>query len=104
MTKPSPGQMPLDFEPVRARKSDPNTSHKAAATVKAGTVRALILHCLSTHNLTTEQIAAILDKPRDSISPHMKPLEKMGHVRRTGQVSVSNSGKECEIWEKVSTT
>lgn len=100
--KPSENQIPLDFYPSKARARDPKTSHDAARNVKDGTIRALILNTLSQGDLATFQIAIILDKDRDAISPHMKPLERMGMVRRLDQtVKNPKTGNECEIWQKV---
>ena len=97
-TKPVPGQLPLDFDPPRARRSDPKTSHDAAAMVKAGTIRALILGVLKQRDLATFQIAEALGLDRDSVSPHMKPLEELGQVVRTGQTVASKKGRQCEVW------
>jgi len=97
-------QMSLDFDPPKARLTDPRTSKDAAKSVKTGTIRALILNQLSTNNLATFQIAEILDMYRDSISPHMKPLERLGLIRRSGQlVKNPKTGKNCEVWEKICT-
>jgi len=102
MVKPSPNQIPLDFFPVKTRKSDPKTSRDAARNIKQGTIRALILSVLGQRDLATFQIAAVLDKDRDSISPHMKPLEEMGRVKRTGQtVKNPKTGQNCELWKKI---
>lgn len=105
MVKPSPGQLPLDFYPSKARAKDPQTSHKAARNVREGTIRALILSVLRQRDLATFQIAGILDKDRDAISPHMKPLEQMGMVRRSGQtVKNPRTEQECEVWQIVLNT
>jgi predicted transcriptional regulator len=98
----APHQLSLDFYPTKTRYTDPETSKKAARNVKAGTIRALILHTLNNSNLATFQIAAILDRDRDSISPHMKPLEELGYIKRTGQTIVrEKTGQQCVIWEKI---
>lgn len=101
MVKPSPNQIPLDFYPTKARARDPKTSHDAARAVKTGTVRAMILNQLSTANLATFQIAEILGVSRDVISPHMKPMEHMGLVARTGQTVKNPNGRQCEVWRKI---
>lgn len=102
MVKAAPGQVPLDFEPPKVRVTDPKTSRDASKSIRPGAIRALILNCLRQRPLATFQIAAILDKDRDSISPHMKPLENMGYIRRTGQtVKREKTNKECEVWELI---
>lgn len=104
MAKAAPGQYSLDFS-AKARKSDPATSKKAAEA-KHGTIRALILNTLRTHGpLATFQIAEILNKDRDSISPHMKPLAKLGHIQRSGGTVIrEKTKKECEIWQIAKTS
>lgn len=99
--KPSPSQIPLDFEPPRVRKTDPRTSHEAALGINITKQRQKILDVLNSGNYATFQIAERLNTDRDSVSPHMKPLERLGLVRRTGQTVKKPAGRNCEIWQKV---
>lgn len=94
----SPDQLPLDFEGVFVRKTDPNTSRLAAASIDPASIRGKILSALKTRDLATFQIAEQLGVDRDSVSPHMKPLEKLGRVVRTTQTVKSKKGRACEVW------
>lgn len=96
--KPSPDQLPLDFYLPQARKTDPRTSHKAANAIKPESRRGGILEVLKLGNFATFQIAEMLDVSRDCVSPHMKPLERMNYVVRTGEVVKNPKGGECEVW------
>lgn len=96
--QPVPGQAPLDFFMPRARKTDPMTSHKAANKIKPESRRGQILAILALRDAATFQIAAQLDVSRDCISPHMKPLELLGLIKRTGSVVRNPKGGDCEVW------
>lgn len=101
MKKVNPYQPSLEFPPSRARNTDPATSKKAASVIRPGSIRALILNTLNQGDFATYQIALILDKDRDAISPHMKPLEQMGEIERTGQtIQRPKTLKECEVWRR----
>jgi predicted ArsR family transcriptional regulator len=101
MPKIAPGQYKFDFSPPKARLSDPMTSHLAARGVNVHSIRGLILKTAdeSPVPLASFQIAKILDKDRDSISPHMKPLESLGYMKRSGQTVKRPNGRDCETWE-----
>jgi predicted transcriptional regulator len=103
MIKPVPSQVPLDFEPVKARAVDPKTSQDAARAINKNPskIRLQILAQLTIRNMATFEIATALGKERDSISPHMKPLERMGYIRRTGQTKQRPGGRQCEVWQKI---
>ena len=76
----------LDYleEIPHARKRDPRTSHRAASDhIRIGSIRHAILYhlLLAGHNgLTTWELAREMGIRRDSVSPNMKPLERMGLV------------------------
>ncbi len=94
-------QIPLDFYPTKARAQDPKTSHDAARSIDSKSIRAKILAELSLRDLATFQIAKNLGLDRDSVSPHMKPMERMGLVRRTEKLVKSPKGRNCEVWTKL---
>ena len=93
---------PVD-EP-RARKTDPDTSWNAARQVKANSMRHGILRTLIARadGLATFEIYKAMGLPsRDYVSPHMKPLERGGWVRKTGETrrNPMTSGRtECEVF------
>lgn len=78
--------------PALCRKTDPETSQKAAAaaTRQAGKLRDLVIQHLQVADLTAGEIAARIGVPRDSISPRIAPLKRSGvlHV-------VAGRGKEA---------
>lgn len=104
-------QIPLSFEPVKARHSDPKMSHVAAAKVNNVSIRQRILDALSVtwildhDGLTTFELAEKFDLGRDVISPHMKPLEKLGKVRRANYER-ANPKTSCKstvwLWRETS--
>lgn len=88
--KPAPNQLPIDWNPPRARRSDPKTS-KAAANINPTGIRLEILWALfyAETPLASFQIAESMNIPRDSVSPHMKPLLQAGFIEKTGQTVVN---------------
>lgn len=72
-------------EPARARRTDPETSHKAARRVSVNPIERRVLNLLGwfREGLTTSELAAMLGISLVSVSPRMKPLEEKGKVQRT---------------------
>ena len=98
-------QISLSFDPPRARRSDPSTSHRAAAKVNAVSIRQRILDALEVtwvlehDGLTTFELAEKFALGRDAISPHMKPLEKMGKARRADFERLNPATNcNCTVW------
>jgi hypothetical protein len=75
---------------MRARNSDPHTSHEAAAL--AVSHAEAILDILPPTGMTTEEIASTTGIGIQCVSPQMKPMEKRGEVFRI-QVGVKANGK-----------
>jgi DNA-binding transcriptional ArsR family regulator len=99
--KPRPGQLPLDFEPVRARRADPATARAAARRVNNRGRRAEILRLLRAHpaGLATWELAELSGVARDLLSPHLRPLEKLRRVRRAAETRLNPStGRLTEVW------
>lgn len=72
-----------------ARRTDPPTSHEAAAKVGVNRLQRIILKTLKAHGpLTMSEIAAANRLPRDSLSPRMKGLVKMELLHDTGNTAV----------------
>lgn len=87
-----------------SRNDDPGTSHDAAdsVTTKIPNLNKLVLDCLEEEKrgpgkgMTSKEIAADLGLDHVTISPRMKPLEKLGMVRRT-----IRRRKKSIVWEVV---
>lgn len=98
-------QLSLKLLPARARRTDPSTSHEAAAKVNNESVREKVLGMLKVawilehDGLTTFELAEKLDMGRDFVSPVMRPLEKLGRIRRATYERV-NPKTNCEsiVW------
>lgn len=67
-----------------ARRTDPATSHDAAALVKVSKLHRIILTSLRYSDCAVSEIANANDLPRDSLSPRMKFLVDNGLVEDTG--------------------
>jgi DNA-binding MarR family transcriptional regulator len=86
----------LDEMEARARSGDPETSQRFFSKVREGTIRAEILiamYGIDYDKRTSYEIAKLMNKPRDHVSPHMKPLEKMGFIEKTKHIF-----NDCEVW------
>jgi hypothetical protein len=97
----------FDAADARARSSDPETSHEAAAHMDAtGTTSRLeneVYSFMKMHHgrWTTPEIAGALNRHAWSISPRMVPLEEKKLIRRDGKKRVINSTgrpRELQAW------
>jgi hypothetical protein len=79
------------------RHADPETSRKAAAKVKAGSIAARILDWLRAYpeGLTNDELAAKLEVKLVSVSPRMKPLRLAGSIRKNGERNGATVWTKC---------
>lgn len=72
-----------EFDPPRARHTDPQTSHRAASRIRAGSRRAKILFAVASTGMkgaATFEVAKMLGVERDLVSSNFKPLVEMGFL------------------------
>jgi hypothetical protein len=86
--------------PLPARRTDPDTSHAAAASVKFTELEDLVLEQLFANplGLTTRQLAAKLNRDLVSISPRIRPLVRKRAVRDSGRRVLGASRREQIVW------
>jgi DNA-binding MarR family transcriptional regulator len=91
------------LEPVRARRKDPETSHKAASRVNefAFAHYALILEALDTGDLTIHEIAQKTGLDSVQVARRLAELEKKGLAEPTEETRLSPSGRPCRVWRAV---
>jgi hypothetical protein len=91
-------ELPL-FAHAYARHSDPDTSHWAAALVNATWLQLMVLRVLRRHpgGCTTHEIEDESGLAAGSVTPRMKPLEKLGLVIRTDERRVPVGHKRPQI-------
>ena len=72
---------------ARARATDPETSHDAAARVDVTRRESQVMDALVALDgqATSREIAYKAGVDKWSISPRLKPLEEKGYIRRTDQ-------------------
>jgi hypothetical protein len=78
----------------RARNTDPDTSHEAAARASKGHNHLVIYETLlwwAPYPLCFNEISLITGIPLVSVSPSLKPMERLGWVRRAGKEERVNS-------------
>ena len=68
-----------------ARKSDPQTSHAAAARIDGSKLAGLVLAELENGDGTVHELAERLNLSLVTVSPRMRPLELKGFVIRAGK-------------------
>jgi hypothetical protein len=83
---------------VKARRCDPQTSQKAALTVRAGSLRAKVLDELTEGPLSEYEVAARLGKDRVSVSPRFAELRDMALIEAHGTKINPQTNKECIVW------
>lgn len=93
---------PSLFDHAYARRSDPETSHAAAALTDANKLEALVCATLASYGpLTAHEIADKTGVPLVSISPRMKPLASQGRIVRTNirRLTRPNGKATATVWE-----
>jgi hypothetical protein len=99
-------QLSMNFDtPARARTTDPQTSHDAAAKVSVADSHRLVLDYLRSQRVARTSFDAA-DALAGSCSPSrvrgaLKELERLGKVRRYSGAGVSNYGNKCDLWGAV---
>ena len=79
--------LPLFASAALARRTDPETSHEAAASVDTNALESLVLDELrgAVEGLTSHQVADRTGESLVSVSPRMAPLERKGLIERAGK-------------------
>ena len=88
-------QLALSFEPVRARRTDPQTSQRSATRARQFTAGhfALILDALALGAANFKEIAERCGLERHAVARRLPELEQAGRVKRT-DVERDN----CTVW------
>ena len=89
--------------PGLARSTDPDTSHKSAASVDANRLEMIVLEEFkgAKKGLTAEELSRRLPGlPLNSITPRIAPLVRKGYLIPTGRRKVS-SGRSQRVLEWV---
>ena len=84
-----------------ARRTDPSTSHDAAASVNLTRSRQIVLTTLGYSAMTDDDLVWLC---RESLSPSRartarKELVDLGLVRSTGRTERLRSGRHATVWE-----
>lgn len=90
--------------PAQARATDPDTSHKAAASLEAddltGLQKRVLDHLVAkaAHGATTLELSAALGIDRVTVSPRLAPMADNGLVVDSGQRREGPSGRKSIVW------
>lgn len=90
-------QTDLDFFGM-SRKTDPETSKRAAAKVNANKLSQLVIEALTHGPKTSEEVASWLGRELGSITPRFKPLEAAGLIERSSLRRQGKSGSTRVVW------
>lgn len=88
-------------ESGKARRTDPETSKRAARQVRPNTMHAKILDALasSPSGLTIAELASLTGYKEVSVSPRMKPLRELGKIVDSGLRRKNAGGAEAIVWK-----
>lgn len=88
-------------DPALSRRTDPSTSHVAAAKVDTSKLEAIVLDALrqSPQGLTSHQIASQLRLSLVTVSPRMRPLVRKGLITDTARTI--EQGRQRILWQAV---
>lgn len=97
-------QLTLDIGEPRtlARRTDPATSHAAAARVNefAGSHRAQVLAALKLHGpMTADQIATRTRLQSQQVNKRLPECQRLGLAAPTGDERLSASGRPERVWK-----
>ena len=96
----------LPQEPPRARNTDPDTAHAAAAAIELKVV-GLQLTCLEAlraagaRGLTSREISEATGIEHSTVSPRLRPLERKGLIIETDARRRCAKGREARVWRVV---
>jgi predicted ArsR family transcriptional regulator len=85
------------FEPT-ARKTDPGTSHHAAATVKPTELRRKVLTALTKGPAIAEVLCERTGIAWNTLTPRLREIERRGWIARDGK-AVASTGRRQTRWQ-----
>ena len=94
----------FDIVVPRARRTDPNTSHEAAVTMRetAASPRSKILAFLKEHGgATGDGLDEALGWKHATANRRLPELRELGLVTMTDEMGVTRSGRRARIWRLV---
>lgn len=94
---------PLEFEPPRARTTDPGTSWRAARGVDGNTDRRRAYDALAAapEGLTDFELGDRIGRQQTSAGKRRLELQRAGLVEWSGEVRPSPSGAHARVWRLV---
>lgn len=88
----------VDYAPVR--RTDPETSRVAAATVDTNALESRVLQALRELGpATIDHVTEHLGLDKVSISPRFRPLANKRLIRDTGRKALSRAGRPSILWQ-----
>lgn len=85
----------------RARRSDPETSHAAAAQLSSAEAHCgAILGALADGEATIYQIASRTGLNHVQVARRLPELKADGKAVPTGQTAAAPTGRQCRVWRK----
>ena len=92
----------IEFETGRARRNDPDTAKKAAASIKVADLEARVLDALrNSAGLTTHELSRMLAVDLVSVSPRLRPLANKNLVCDSGERRRSENGRASIVWKAI---
>lgn len=93
------------FSPALARRSDPSTSHNAAAKVSVNEIAAQCLDAIraAPEGLTATEISERTGIERDTVSPRLPELVRARLIRDSGRKRQPiGRNRKAIVWEAIS--
>jgi len=85
-----------------ARRSDPETSHEAAESIRPTELEADVLSVLKgtgDNGATSHELAAIMHLDLVTVSPRLRPLARKGLIIETAERREGPSGRKSIVWK-----
>lgn len=90
----------LDWTEAYARRTDPETSHEAAASIEPSRLEGEVYEALRRfrEGATTRELSKSMNLDWGSVTPRIAPLRRKGLVKDSGLRRLGNTGRKLIVW------
>lgn len=93
----------VDKTEAHARHTDPDTSHAAAASMRATETEAAVLAALKKcpNGATASELVALMHGAWNSVTPRLAPLTRKGLIKDSGERRKGPTNRRQIVWKAI---
>jgi predicted transcriptional regulator len=91
---------PIIEESALSRRSDPETSVEAAASVQVGALESIVYRAICERPATSTELSERLGLSLVTVSPRLRPLCNKGLIVDSGERRSGTSGRKSIVWRR----